>query len=486
MSPNAGSKRSKQKASWPGERIPKKIHMVGIGGIGMSGIARVLKRWGAEISGSDLCASPVTEELVRIGIPVSLGQRKEHVPAGTELLVTSAAVGRDNPEQMEGRRRNLPIMKYAQILGLLMKETLGIAVSGTHGKTTTTAMVAHLLSRAGLGPTFLIGGIVPDLGGSSGVGDGDYFVVEACEYDRSFHNLQPHCAVITNIERDHLDYYKAGLPEITKAFRRFASSVPPEGLIVANGDHPRVMDMVNGLRATVETFGFHREAHWRATEIEHFGVGPAFTLCSPEGALGRVHLQIPGYHNVMNALAAYAVSSHLGVRFEVAKEALESFTGVQRRFQRICEEGGVTVIDDYAHHPTEIRAVLRAARQRYRGSRISAVFQPHQYSRTKLLFGEFVKSFADADRAFLVDIYSARDGHADRSAVHARDLVAGIRRGGVDAWYLGALNEATSRLVRGIREGDVVITMGAGDIYQLAQQLREALESRPAEAKFRR
>ncbi len=447
------------------------IHFIGIGGIGVSAIAKVFHRDGHAVTGSDLDRSPVTDELLRLGIEVILGHRPGNVPPGAALVVCSAAIKPGHVELDAARRLGIPVLKYAQVLGRLMAERRGIAVAGTHGKTTTTAMIAHVLVHAGLDPTMVVGGSIPSLGGTSRVGRGELMVAEACEYDRSFLNLRPTFAVVTNIEEDHLDYYR-DLAEIRDAFRCFAGLVPPRGRIFVCAEDPGAVAAVSGLGAAVETYGIDApEATWRADDLDLARGLPRFRLVHEDLDAGRVELRVPGRHNVLNALAAIAVAHAAGVPIKVAARAIATFPGVNRRFQVLGQIGGAAVIDDYAHHPTEVRAVLRAARQRFPGARRIAVFQPHQHSRTRHHLADFAAALAEADEVVVPDIFFSRDSEADRAAVSARDLVQALERRGVAARHIPGFEAIAAHVRQSARPGDAVCVMGAGDVYRVAYLL---------------
>jgi len=450
------------------------IHFVGIGGIGMSGIARMLAAEGKRVTGSDLAATPVTRSLAADGIPVRLSQRAENLSDVVDLLVVSAAVKDENPEVVEARRRGIPVQKYARVLGRLMNDRRGIAVSGTHGKTTTTAMIATVLRHAGLDPSFVVGAAVGPLGGSSGVGTGECFVVEACEYDRSFHNLSPHCAVINNIEEDHLDYYTGGLEEIVASFTQFASQVRPDGLLVVNrADENALRTVASGrVRSRVETFAVEdAEADWIAADLRPSGGLFTFEAIGKGKSLGTFALGIPGRHNVSNALAALACCAWAGVDVTATREALRTFHGADRRFQIVGESADVTVVDDYAHHPSEIRETLRAAREYFEGRRIVVIFQPHQHSRTRFLLSDFARSFDDADVVIVPEIYFVRDSESERQQVNSSDLVRAMQTHGKACHDLATFEDIEAYLADHLRSGDVVITMGAGDVYKLGHRL---------------
>ncbi|MEW6358230.1 MAG: UDP-N-acetylmuramate--L-alanine ligase [Planctomycetota bacterium] len=457
--------------TWRGKRV----HFIGIGGIGMSGIAKMLHSQGAAVTGSDINSREKVEELRGLGIQVELGPHDAaNIHPDIDIVVISAAIKPSNVELREARRYGIRILTYAEMLGWLMSEMKGVAISGTHGKTTTTAMTASILTAAGLGPSFVIGGEVRALGGSSRVGTGDIFVAEACEYRRSFHSLHPHVAVITNIEEDHLDYYH-DIHEITESFREFASQVPGDGLIVANTQDRNVRTAVAKQQARVETYGVRVEADWMGSEPVWDGERTRFHASFQGAPIGEFELKVVGVHNVLDALAAMAASSCLGAPMEAVYEGLAKFEGVGRRFEILGECGGVTVADDYAHHPTEIQVTLKAARDRFPGRRIWCVFQPHQHSRTRFLMKDFARSFGNADKIVIPDIYFVRDSEAERELVTSLDLVGEISNLGGDAVYFPSFGEIEQYLMKNMRAGDLLITMGAGDVYKVARAVLDRM-----------
>ncbi len=459
------------------------IYLVGIGGVGMSAIAKILLGAGYAVAGSDRVASALTDELARLGARVTIGQRAENVPAGAGLVVCSAAIKPGHPELEEARRRRIPVLKYAEVLGRLMRSRRGIAVAGTHGKTTTTAMIAHVLVEAGLDPTMVVGGSAPWLGGTSRVGRSDLMVAEACEYDRSFLNLHPTFAVVTNIEEDHLDYYR-DLREIRSAFRCFAALVPPRGRLFTCAEDRGALEALSGLDAPLATYAIDVPADWRAVEVSLEGGRPHFVVAARGVPVAEARLRIPGRHNVLNALAAIAVAAQAcGVAPERAARALASFEGVERRFQVVYEREGVAVVDDYAHHPTEVRTAIRGARERWPAARIIAIFQPHQHSRTRFLLRDFARALEEADEVVLPDIYFSRDSEADRQAVSARDLVAAVVERGVRARHLPDFDEIAREAAAQARAGDVFLVMGAGDVGRVAWGIRARLVERAAPAR---
>lgn len=452
-----------------------KVHFVGIGGIGMSGLAKVLLTRKIQVSGSDICASSITQELTKMGAAVAIGHRSNNVPQDAELVICSAAIKPDNVELLEARRRGLPVLKYAQLLGKLMEDYAGIAVSGTHGKSTTTAMIAYIMQQAGYSPSFVIGARVPQLDASSGAGVGNYLVVEACEYDRSFHNLTPTVAVINNIEEDHLDYYR-DLGEIARSFKDFAARVKAGGVLVANVDDPRVKEIASQASSRVITVGRHNPAHWQAHSLASERGCYSFKARLDGEELGIFRLRIPGVHHVSNALAAIASCYWTGVSLERARRALQEFQGVERRFQLLGEAAGVAIMDDYAHHPTEIRCTLQAAREFFPGRRLWCVFQPHQHSRTRFLLADFARSFTHADEILLPDIYFVRDSAKEKMLISSRDLVTKLEARGCRARYLPSFDDIRECLSEELQPGDVLVTMGAGDIWKVAHGMLQRLK----------
>ncbi len=429
------------------------------------------------MSGSDLQDSHLLKQLRALGARVVVGHQAENVPPEAELVVISAAIEPDNVELEAAHRRGLPCLKYAQALGQLMDEHTGIAVAGTHGKSTTTAMVTGILKEAGLDPSFVVGAEVPELGGSSGSGRGPHFVVEACEYDRSFLNLHPTFAAITNVEEDHLDYYR-DLEDIIEAFSEFAGQVRGDGLLVVNGQDPRAERAASDIDAGVETFAVEAPADWSAWRLLDSQGCYAFSLIHGGADLGRFELAVPGSHFVADALAAVALSVAAGAGVEDCRSALARFQGARRRFERVGRAAGVEVVDDYAHHPTEIRATLRALRQHFPGARLWCVFQPHQHSRTRFLLADFADSFADAHRVLLPDIYFVRDSEQERRAISSADLVRAILKKGrssEEVRYLATFDAIEETLLRELAPGDVLVTMGAGDVWKLGRRLLQSL-----------
>lgn len=458
----------------PGDLEKLSIHLVGIGGCGMSALATLLLRRGTRISGTDARASAELERLAACGAHVTTVQTAAALPPGAELVVASAAIPADHPELLEARRRGVPIVKYAELLGAVMSRYDGIAISGTHGKSTTTAWLAFVLRQAGRDPSFVVGATVAQLGGGSGAGAGRHFVAEACEYDRSFLNLRPRRAVILNIEEDHLDCYK-DIDAIRAAFAAFAQQVPDDGLVVLNAQDVRCRALRPAVTARVETFGCDEHVTWRATDITLIDGRYAFNVVHDGTLLGRVHPALPGRHNVDNALAVIALAHDSGVPWSEMQRGLHEFAGARRRLELRGEVAGRTILDDYAHHPTEIRATLKAARERFNPKRLWCVFQPHQHSRTRFLLTDFAQSFSYADRVVVPDIYFVRDSQRERELVCAQDLVNEIQGRGGDATFIPQFDAIVALLAQETQPGDIILTMGAGNIWKVADELVQRL-----------
>lgn len=451
-----------------------RVHMIGIGGSGMSGAAALLRSLGATVSGSDVAPFDGLGSLVSMGVRISIGHHESQLDGRTQLVVVSAAIPESNPELAAARRCNTPVMKYAQLVGALTTLRKTIAVAGTHGKSTTTGMCVHLLRAAGLDPSFIIGARSSELGGSSGVGSGPHFVVESCEFDRSFHHLRPRSAAILNIEPDHMDCY-ASLEEIVEAFGEFAAKVASDGLVVCNGDDPRSSEAARAGCARVETFGFSEGADWRAVDLHGDRGRFSFDVLRNGRRFLSTRLAIPGRHNVANALAATALAFDAGAPADAIAEALRSFHGVDRRLMWKGEARGITIVDDYAHHPTEIRVTITAARARYNPQRLWVVFQPHQDSRTRYFMDQFATSFGEADEVIMPDVYLARDKVDASARPGSLELASRISDGGGKARYIPALGAVVERLISEVAEGDLVLTMGAGDVWKVADELVERI-----------
>jgi UDP-N-acetylmuramate--alanine ligase len=447
------------------------IHLVGVGGIGLSAIARVLHGWDYQVSGSDHQLSALTKTLAAEGIAIHGGHRAEYV-GDADLVVISSAIAEDNPEVVEAKRRGIPVVKREQFLGELTAGKTTIAIAGTHGKTTTSAMIAWTLYEAGLEPTFIVGGVLQNLGTNARAGTGPHFVIEADEYDQAFLGLRPDIAVVTALEHDHPDCYPT-FEEMRGAFARFVTRLVGGGLLIICGEdiETRELGAIAGDKgARVETYGLDPACNWRAEGVQ-LGNSAAFEIWHNRKHLGTCALQVPGRHNVLNALAALAAGDGVGLDFGIAAAALTRFRGTERRFEVKGQVAGVTVVDDYAHHPTEIVATLAAARLKYPGRPIWAVFQPHTYSRTAALLDDFTRAFDGADHVLVTSIYAAREKNS--LGVSGKDLVA--RMNHADVRYVATLQDAAATLLDRVQPGDVVLTLGAGDGYLIGEWVLERL-----------
>jgi UDP-N-acetylmuramate--alanine ligase len=455
-----------REAPWAGQRV----HLIGVGGAGMRALAGMLLSHGASVSGSDITGGAAIDELLRAGADVAIGQRGDNIPHPCDLVVHSAAIHEQNPELLAARQRGVEVLKYSEMLGRLMASRTGIAVAGTHGKSTTTAMVAYALAAAGRDPSYVVGAVVEQLGGPSGVGSGPHFVAEACEFDRSFLNLRPHEAAILNIEEDHLDCYD-DLDAIVEAFRAFAARVAAEGVLIVNGEDRHAVAAAGRARCEVQTFGLAAGCTWRGAELACDRGRYAVSVLLGEEEFCRVEVPLAGLHNVYNALAASALLHHAGLEPEIIARHLGAFEGARRRMTLKARCRGVTVVDDYAHHPTEIQVTLKALRECYAPRRLICVFQPHQHSRTRFLLKDFARSFAAADLVIVPDIYFVRDSVRERDYISSADLVAQIRLHGGSASYLGSFEEIVRHLEASLAPGDLVVTMGAGNIWEVADEI---------------
>ena len=452
---------------------PVHVYFVGIGGISMSGLAQILKSRGFEVSGSDRTSSPITDALAADGIRVLIGQREENITPDIDLAVFTAAIHPDNPEYRAVMRMGIPSLNRAQLLGQLMRGyRCPVAISGTHGKTTTTSMISEILMAAGTDPTLSIGGVLESIGSNVRVGKDSYFVVEACEYTNSFLEMFPKISIILNVDADHLDFFR-DLDDIRHSFRLFAGRTPADGALIISSDIPDYNKITEGLDCRIITFGTGEDAMYTAEDISYDDMAcPSFTLCSrgEDGRQIRTHIQlhVPGLHNVYNAAAAVAAADLLGVDRGTAQRALSDFGGTERRFQKIGTRNGFTLIDDYAHHPTEIRASLRAA-QSTAHRELYCVFQSHTYTRTKALYEEFCEALTLADHIVLADIYAARE--TDDLGVSAGGMAETIRQMGHSCEYFPSFEEIENYLLQNCQPGDLVITMGAGNVNKIAYDL---------------
>ena len=453
-----------------------RFHFIGAGGIGMCGLAQLLMKNKAIVTGSDETLSDVINGLRQTGADIKIGHRARNLALGTNAVIISAAIKENNPELKLARERGYKIYKYAQMLGELMDCYEGIAVSGTHGKSTTSGWLTYVLKEAGLEPNFIIGARISQLGSSSGVADGKYFVAEACEYDRSFLNLKPKIACILNIEQDHLDYYK-NEDEIVEAFGEFALGIKPQGVVIANGQDANVAKIIRqpASKLRCETFGLDKNCNFYAKNITLNEGLYAFDVYHNGKLLGATRISVPGTHNILNALAVVAMAVNAGLETEQILELLPGFTGIERRLMLKGQFGEITVLDDYAHHPTEIKASLQAIRQRYQPRRIWCVFQPHQYSRTRFLLDDFAESFKLADITIVPEIYFVRDSASAKKEINAQILVARMRANGIEALFVDGFGAICDYLESNVTAGDVVVTMGAGDIWKVADEYIQRL-----------
>jgi UDP-N-acetylmuramate--alanine ligase len=450
-----------------------RIHFIGIGGIGMSGIAEVLLNLGYVVSGSDLHDSEATQRLRALGAQVFVGHQEENLAANPSVVVVSTAVKYSNPEILEARRRQIPVIPRAEMLAELMRMKYGVAVAGSHGKTTTTSMIAAVLSTAGLDPTMVIGGRVRMFGTNAKMGQGEILVAEADESDGSFLLLSPTISVVTNIDREHMDFHQT-MERLNESFLTFINKIPFYGLAVLCLDNANVRALLAKVRKRFTTYGLSAEAEFSARDLNLKAAGVEFTVLYHAKPLGQLKLHLPGHHSATNALAAVAVAHELEIPFRQVAEALDAFTGIHRRFEIKGEPRGITVIDDYGHHPEEIRATLGAIRDSWKRP-LTVIFQPHRYSRTRDLFDDFVTAFDGADRLVLTEIYGA--GEDPIPEVTSEALYQAIKRKGhVDVEFIPDKTHIAKQLSEKLVPGDVALTLGAGDIYKVGEALVEALK----------
>lgn len=452
----------------------KDVHFVGIGGVGMSGIAEILLALGFRVSGSDLQESGGVKRLRELGARIWIGHDASHLERA-DVVVFSSAIRDDNPEIVVAHERRIPVIPRAEMLAELMRMQTSIAVAGMHGKTTTTSMIASVLTQGGLDPTVVIGGKLDYLGGGAKLGHGKLLVAEADESDKSFLKLHPTVGIVTNLDLEHMDCY-ANMDEIRSAFLEFIDRIPFYGYAILCLDDPEVQNIIPFISKRIITYGLSSQAAIRAVKPRFEGGFSIFSVYKEDQSLGEIKLPIPGAHNIVNSLAAVTVGDVFGVPFETTKKALESFPGVQRRFTLRGREAGVTVIDDYGHHPNEIKAVLKAARQ-IAEKRIAVLFQPHRYSRTKALFDQFLTAFHDTDMLFVMDIYAASERPIE--GVSAEALCDGIRlRGHKRALHTPDREKIPDLIVQSLQPGDMLITLGAGDVTRMGPLILEHLKTK--------
>ncbi len=451
----------------------KKIHFIGIGGIGMSGIAEVLLGLGLEVHGSDLKANPTSNRLADLGAKILIGHNAQNV-CDADVVVTSSAISNTNPEVIEAKRKNIVIIPRAKMLAELMRLKYGIAIAGSHGKTTTTSLVAAIMQHANLDPTVVIGGKVNHMGSNARLGQGNFLVAEADESDGSFLHITPNIAAFTNLDKEHLDFWQEGVIKLKKEFTCFANRLPFYGLLVACVDCPNVAAILPKINSRIATYGIESDAEFKAVNIISDGFSTGFEVLKHGKNLGDIRINLAGKHNVLNTLAAIALCDELAVPFEIIATGLKLFTGVQRRFQLIGDQNGICVIDDYGHHPTEIEAVLKSAKDALPNRRLVVLFQPHRYSRTRDLLPEFTHCFNLADELILSDIYAASEKPIE--GINASILSQKVaEQGHKNVAFGGSLKESISKILRIAKSGDVIITLGAGSITHAALDILQGL-----------
>ena len=448
---------------------PVSVYFIGIGGISMSGLAEILLDKGFKVSGSDIKVSPLTESLEEKGAVIHYGQRAENITDDIDLVVYTAAIRPDNPEWTAMKTKKIPNITRAELLGEIMRNyELPIAVSGTHGKTTTTSMISEILLQADADPTLSIGGVLKSIDSNIRVGHSKYFVTEACEYTNSFLSFFPKISIILNIEEDHLDFFK-DIHDIRNSFHKFAQLLPTDGTLIINGEIPEREQITGQIKCPCISYGFTDDCDYYADDISYNAFACAtFTLHCKNKDPEEITLSVPGKHNISNAMASVALADLIGISRSASVSALQNFHGADRRFEKKGEVGGVTIIDDYAHHPTEIAATLTAAAN-YPHREIWCVFQPHTYTRTKAFLKDFAKALSKADHVVLADIFAAREKNT--IGIHSTDLQKEIRKLGTDCHYFPSFNEIENFLLESCTQGDLLITMGAGDIVSVGEKL---------------
>ncbi|HCC08084.1 MAG TPA: UDP-N-acetylmuramate--L-alanine ligase [Clostridiales bacterium] len=451
----------------------KKVHFIGIGGISMSGLAHVLLNQGYAVTGSDMKQSGITDELVKAGVKVYIGHSEDNIESETDLVVYTAAVKETNPEFINAKVKNINMIDRATLLGYLMKEyKYSLAISGTHGKTTTTSMVSHILLEAQCDPTISVGGILKSINGNIRVGNSDYFVTEACEYCDSFLKFFPYIAVILNVEKDHVDYFK-NMDAIYESFRRFANLVPKEGALIINKDIPSIDKIISEVNTNVITYGYKITADYNAEGITYDELGlPSFDVIYKNELIGNINLSVRGDHNVSNALAAIATARFLEIEFKDIKRGLQSFVGTDRRFEIKGKVDGITIIDDYAHHPTEITATLEAIKK-FPHNKLWCIFQSHTYTRTKEFLEEFALSLSKADNIIIADIYAAREQNT--VGVYPDDIVTRIHKYNENAIHIPNFDDIKNYVLSRASAGDVILTMGAGNIDEVGDMILKSV-----------
>lgn len=449
----------------------KKIHFIGIGGIGMSGIAEVLLNMGYEISGSDLKKTRIVERLEKLGAKINIGQAGENIK-GSDVVVYSSAIKEDNPEIISANATNIPLIPRAEMLAELMRLKLGITVIGSHGKTTTTSMIAAVLTNGGLDPTIVVGGKVKTLDSNAHLGSGKFMVVEADESDGSFNRLSPVISVLTNIDEEHLDHYK-NIKALENAFYQFLEKIPFYGLSVLCTDCPRVKKISKDIKKKFLTYGIKNGADLKAKDIVVKGFTTTFNVHYKDFLLGEIKLNTPGRHNAQNALASIAVGMELGLSFEKIKEGLMKFSGIERRLQIKSKKKGILIVDDYGHHPREIETTVESLKQGFSKNPI-VIFQPHRYSRTKLLYNDFVDVLKKIDKLYVLDIYAA--GEKPINGVNSKKLAKDIKKAGNnDVFYIDDPEKLPTKVKKDLKKGDIVLTTGAGNVWVYGEKLAEEI-----------
>lgn len=448
---------------------PIHVHFIGIGGISMSGLAQILIQAGFTVSGSDAKKSPLTQRLVSMGAKINYPQMASNINDSIDLVVYTAAITPDNPEFAAATEHQIPLMTRASLLGQIMKNyKMPIAISGTHGKTTTTSMISEVLLAADADPTLSIGGILKSIGGNIRVGRSEYFVTEACEYTNSFLSFFPRISIILNIEEDHMDFFK-DIDDIRHSFRKFAEILPDDGYLIINKGIDRLEQLVEGLRCKIITFGTDASADYSFADAAYDDLGRAsYTLIRKGQNCGTVRLGVVGEHNILNSLAVLALMDTLGIDSDIVHNALSTFSGTDRRFELKGEVAGIRILDDYAHHPTEITATLKAA-VKYPHKTLWCVFQPHTYTRTKAFLKDFATALSLADKVVLTDIYAAREKNT--IGISSKDLLQELEKTGTECYYFQSFDEIENFLLKNCIDGDLLITMGAGDVVKIGESL---------------
>ncbi|MEF8787653.1 MAG: UDP-N-acetylmuramate--L-alanine ligase [Planctomycetota bacterium] len=456
-----------------------RLHFIGVLGSGMRKLAKYAADCGADVSGSDVRHDPKIDELEEKGIDVTVGQKDSRLDTDIEMVVASQAIKTTNPEFSQARSMDAEVLRYPEFLGLMMEGHRGIAVAGTHGKSTTSSIMSYLMKEGGLDPSFIIGAQVPQLGGGSRCGDSRHMVVEACEYKRSFLYLEPTVGLVTNIDRDHMDYYR-DMRELQGAFEDFAAEIRPDGQLLLNVDDPRVRELAEHTDAEVipcsledDSCRYSADRIWRATRHTNFNV-------VYEGeTVGRFQTSLYGTHNVLNSLMAIAACHEAGMSFETMQELIPNFEGVNRRFELLGEPWDVPVLSDYAHHPREIEATLAAVRQKYPDKRLFCVFQPHQHSRTRMMLNELADAFEGASKVLVADIYGARDSDHEKQQINGAHLVRSLRERDHEAVFMPDFEDIENKVVADVVPGDAVLVMGAGDVWKVADRIANGIDNKP-------